>query len=62
MGAGSVTSIEIDEDAVTDLQDNLEEFELEEVSVIQADVNNLPFRLIPDSQIKFQFFNFTKLQ
>ena len=44
MGAEYVTAVELDGDAICDLQSNLEEFEMENVGVVQGDVTNLPFR------------------
>ena len=44
MGAGSVVSVELDSDAIQDFQDNISEFEIDNIEVIQGDVTNLPLR------------------
>ena len=38
LGAGSVTSLELDSDAIQDLQDNITEFEIDNIDIIQCDV------------------------
>ena len=40
LGAGSVTSVELDSDAIGDLQDNVCEFEIDNIDIIQGDVTS----------------------
>ena len=44
LGAESVTSVELDSDAIEDLQDNISEFEIENIDIIQGDVQSALLR------------------
>ena len=47
LGAGSVTSVELDSDAIEDLQDNISEFEIDNIDIIQGDVTSDLLRYFP---------------
>ena len=55
LGAGSVTSVELDSDAIEDLQDNISEFEIDNIDIIQGDVTSDLLRYLP------HFFNISLL-
>ena len=56
LGAGSVTSVELDSDAIEDLQDNISEFEIDNIDIIQGDVTSDLLRYLLQFEIVVSVF------
>ena len=56
LGAGSVTSVELDSDAIEDLQDNISEFEIDNIDIILGDVTSDLLRYLLQFEIVVSVF------